>query len=395
MTEGLKPTRIEALRQSRHILPTITDYLPDDTRMVYGDRVSFYRKLHEDTGAQSIRTEFRMKRLIHEDRIFDDKTAESYVESLKAMKEAGLKDPTIVLFTPDTWMQKLAKDNPQEFIDVYALFVKKVLSLSEEAGVLPRQLQVMNEVNFKFQTGQPMELVAQMIQKTQEICDTNGHPDIHIMTTIAVIGKTWKEYTTKLIDKAGDSLDTVGFDWYPGTYVETAIQLPNIIQGARSVLASLAQGKSLVDAMATFSKASNKRTLEDSKAFRGFGRVDPYEWIYEQKDHGVLKGKTVVLAETGVTALSPDSRFQQLGYDRIIQSLDHFLLSKGQKGNDLFSEIMFFTGGHHEGVDTRTPEGMLDFIPWTLVRKDKEGVWQTTEAGKQLKNLIQTRISPL
>lgn len=351
-------TGIELSRRQRSIETFVTDYLPDDEKMSYDGRVGFYRLLKNGLGIDSVRTEFRMKRLIQPDRTFNEATASVYVDSLRAMKEAGLGEPTLVLFTPAKWMEKEAAESPDHFLELYRSYTERIKSLCQVAGSTPKYIQVMNEINTHWQTGTSFDRVIDMIMITREVF-SHDFPNTKIMTTVLTVpAKGWKEFTAKLVERTGNNLQAIGFDYYPGIY-ENPAGVPLI-------------GK---------------------PPFEAFGGTTPYDWIADQKSEGILKDKDVILAETGATALSSVSRFQQFGYDRIVQSLDHFLLGREREGqNDTFAAVGFFTGGHHEAVDTKTPGGFLDFKPWTLVRKNKLGEWTLTNAGSRLKHLIQTRL---
>lgn len=290
------------------------------------------------------------------------------------MKEAGLNAPTIVLFTPADWMYKQAKTNHEQFLDLYGRYAKGVAEICRGKGVAPARVQVMNEVNTSFQTKVGFETTIALIKKTAEIFKKDFSETKIITTVLTEPSKDWREYTTKLIKTVGDNLDGVGFDYYPGTY-EYPAGIPKI-------------GK---------------------KPYEAYAGATPYRWIADEKMHGVLKDKEVILAEIGVPALFRDSskipgfkfvgydyRQQQFGYDRILQTLDHFFLETERKGvlaHEIFSAIGFFTGGRVEGVDTKAPGG-VDFFPWTLVRKNSAGVFEPTNAGRRLKDLIRTRINP-
>lgn len=352
---------VEAARFGRKIEPFITDYLPDDTSFGYGDRVKYYQRLKDTLGIASVRTEFRMKDMINTDGGWNETTALRYGDSLKAMKEAGLDSPTIVLFTPADWMYAQAKTNPQQFVDLYGRFAGRVAELCHQTTVAPSRVQVMNEVNTQFQTKVGFETTIALIQKTAELFKKD-FPETKIITTVLTEPvKDWREYTTKLLKSAGDNLDGIGFDYYPGSY-EYPANIPVI-------------GK---------------------KPYEAFAGKTPYPWIAAEKQQGVLKGKEVILSEIGVPALSAESKFQRFGYDRIVQTLDHFFLNLERGGvpaHEVISAIGFFQGGRVEGVDTKVPGG-VDFFPWTLMRRNKNGVFEPTNAGRRLKELIRTRINP-
>lgn len=360
-TEIQTDFNVEAARFGRKIEPFITDYLPDDASFDYDSRVTYYRSLKDTLGIASVRTEFRMKDMINTDGGWNETTASRYNDSLRAMKEAGLDAPIIVLFTPADWMYEEAKTNPQQFVDLYGRCAEGVAELCRKTTVAPSRVQVMNEVNTQFQTKVGFETTIALIQKTAELFKKD-FPETKIITTVLTEPvKDWRKYTTMLLKSAGDNLDGIGFDYYPGSY-EYPANIPFV-------------GK---------------------KPYEAFAGKTPYSWIAEEKQHGILKGKEVMLTEIGVPALSPESKFQRFGYDRIVQTLDHLFLDLERGGvpaHEVFSAVGFFQGGNVEGVDTKAPGG-LDFFPWTIVRKNKTGVFEPTNAGRRLKDLIRTRINP-
>jgi len=369
---------IEAARHARKVEAFVTDYLPDDPTFSYEDRVEYYRKLKDHLGVSSLRTELRPKDMLDEEGNFVESTVKRYEDSLKAMKEAGVSMGVLVLFTPSKSQYELAKKNPEQFVYLYEKCAQKSAAMCLEAGVTPTRVQAMNEVNTSFQTKVGLETTIKLIQKTSEAFKA-AFPEAKIITTVLTAGaKDWQGFTRTLVEKAGASLDGVGFDYYPGTY-ENPAGVPII-------------GK---------------------KPYEAFAGTTPYRWIADEKLHGILRGKDVLLAEIGAPAVVPedipdapkiarnilaklryDYRHQRFGYDRILQTLDHFFLDAERKGvaaQNIFSAIGFFQGGRVQGVDTKAPWG-IDFVPFTLLRKDAKGTFQPTEAGKHLSYLIQTRL---
>ncbi len=150
MEAGNRGFNIETSRQTRKVEAFITDYLPDDKSFGIIERVFYYRILKNELGVSSVRTEFRLKDLFDRDGNINPEVASRYSDSLKAMKEAGLESPTIVLFTPAKWMYETAGKSPEKFVGLYEKCAEKVNSICLETGVAPRRVQVMNEVNTGF-----------------------------------------------------------------------------------------------------------------------------------------------------------------------------------------------------------------------------------------------------
>ena len=147
----------EADRTQRDIIPMGTDYLPDDPNYDFGKRVEYYKKLHSEFGLEEIRTEFRLKTLIPKsekgkpiDKIqFDQTVRKRYVESLQAMAEAGMKNPTLVLFSPDKWQVEPGAETEytnEDVSELYRRFTEEIKQICVEASVTPKYIQVMNEI---------------------------------------------------------------------------------------------------------------------------------------------------------------------------------------------------------------------------------------------------------
>lgn len=396
---------VEIPRTPRRIEAIIKDFRTDERNTSYSDQVAHYSKLKE-MGLNSVSWEARMMRLIKPDRTFDSEVAKAYENSLKAMKEVGMNPSTVVLFTPEKWMVELAKSSPDEFKKLYRDYATEVKDIYKRAGAKMKYVQVMNEINTPFQTIFDIDQCVDMIKITKEVFH-NEFPDAKIMTTLitdAGLPKTtggqkdWQVWTKRLIEKAGNALDSIGFDYYPGTYWKTAIKIPRFITDARTILTAIKNQKD--PTLALFIER-NKNDLGYSNAFQAFGDVEPYKWVLDEKtkENGILRDKEIVFSETGAPAFGEDEkfqRFQKFGYERMVQSLSHLLSTyendpkHPRKAEDLVAAIEFFTGAATPAVDTKFPG---DFTPWTLLRKDAKGDWAPTEAAKQLKYLIQSRIN--
>ena len=357
-------TSIKRYRDSRRILPFISDYLPDQRDLPFDQRVAYYKQLKEELGLHTVRTEFRMRHMMNEDGSFNKDVVDSYRSALRAMKEANLEPPIIYLFSPPKWFIELEAKNPDMLRTRFRSYVGAVRDLYKQAGCEPSYIQVMSEVNWSFHTPLSLKTLGDLFDIAGEVFE-RGKGGPKIMTTVHVgntsASKNWKEFVTNFMNAHGSKLDALGFDYYPGSY-EYPAGIPVI-------------GK---------------------KPFEAFGGKTPYEWFSQQKDNGILRGKDVIIAEIGVPGLTRESKLARFGYDRIVQSLDHYLLTqerKGIKGHDIFGAVGFFAGAEFPNVYTMVPGG-LDFHPWTLLRKTTEGKWAPTNAGRRLKHLIETRLYP-
>lgn len=370
-------------RQARRIPVFLSDYLPDAMTMKPEDRTTYYTLLKDKLGFQFVRTEVRMGEMIKPDGSFDEEVFHVYGDSLRAMKEAGLDKPAIVLFSPAKWMHKLADENPEEFFTLYQRYAEKVRDLCGKVDVQPRYIQVFNELNFPMQTSLSLEQSVRLIEISHNVfkVENQAAEKPSIITTVytnasekpprfpivpkGIIGKIpfwndWRAFVKELTAKVGDKLDGIGFDYYPGSWDTPAIRILGI----------------------------------GRKPFDAFGVITPYHWIVDQKLRGILKDKDIFLSEIGVPGISRNSDFSRFGYDRIVQSLDHFLLSLQREGHDvnkIFSGIGFFRGADFTGVGNKAIGG-LDAFPWVLIRKDENNEWTLTSAGRRLKHLIKSRL---
>lgn len=360
-------TSIQRYRESRRIVPFISDYLPDQRNLPHDERVAYYKQLKEDLGIHTVRTEFRMRHMMNEDGSLNKDVVDSYRSALLAMKEAKLEPPIIYLFSPPKWFIELEKSNTDQLRTRFKAYAIAVKELYRQVGFQPSHIQVMSEVNLRFHTPLSFKTLGDLLDIAGEVFE-RGKGGPKIMTTLHVgnidVGtmsesKNWKEFIYRFMKEHGSRIDALGVDYYPGSY-EYPAGIPVI-------------GK---------------------QPFEAFGGKTPYEWISQQKENGILQGKDIIIAEIGVPAITSESKFARFGYDRIVQSLDHFLLTQEQKGiqgHDLIRAIGFFAGAEFPNVYTMVPGG-LDFHPWTLLRKTKDGKWAPTNAGRRLKHLIETRI---
>jgi hypothetical protein len=403
----------KGLRAVRTIFRGITDYLTDDVSLSHGERVDYYSKLHSDLGITLIRSEMRMDDMkegttsnISKEHISPEQIKSTYIDSLKAMKEAGIKDVAIVLFTPSERQKDLLQNNFDEFKNEYAKHTKEVLDCCLQAGVKPAYLQVMNEVNMSFQTEAKLSQIVDLVKLTKQMTKDAGiYPDTKVMTSIAVMSTTnqknsmidtlsdfalrkssprlfeWQNDIKTLIEGCGDSLDSLGVDYYPGTYTRQAFSF-------------------------------GKQELTKSRPFETFGDTSPYDYIFSQKKDGFLKHTELIITETGVPTMSKDSRWGQLGMGRILQALDMELL-KFQKqelstknmdiheleSNSLLRGFIAFTGGNSEEVKTKVPrmnmfgqkQFAVDFTPWTFMRKNVDGAWEMTETAKRFGQMCDSK----
>lgn len=370
-------------RLQRQIPVHLSDYTPDAPYMSKEEKKNYYEFLRDRLGIYRIRTEFRMNHMIREDGSFDEEVMRSYKESFIAMGEAGLEKPTLVLFTPAPWMYKLARENPKEFNALYKRFAEKSRDICQASGMEPEYVQVMNEVNFPAQTQLPLGHVVELIKITHEVFKEHNPAaeKPSIITTVytnaqetppkwkfmpkTLIEKVpfwmdWRGFVKDLVEEAGDNLDGIGFDGYSGSWDIPALPILG------------------------------------NKPFDAFGVVTSYEWAIQEKLFGILKGKKVLFTETGAPGISKESVFARFGYDRMIQALDHLLLKYQREGcdvNEILSGVGFHRGADFSSIGNKTP-GIIDPLPWLLVRKDKDGRWVLTAAARRIKHLIGTRLNP-
>ncbi|OGG26019.1 hypothetical protein A2960_05695 [Candidatus Gottesmanbacteria bacterium RIFCSPLOWO2_01_FULL_39_12b] len=375
---------VEERRPLRAILPYISDYLQHIPGLTYVERVGYYRMLKEDLGIHTVRVEFKMGHLMNSDDSVNHETRQRYLDSLRAINEAGLSNPIIYLHRPSKKMEKQAKKDPGQFYQLFRKIAQETKAICQEAGVFPQYLQVMSEINTRFQTQFSLPLVVQMIDIADSVF--SDHPQTKLMTTILCgeIAGDWRAYTAQLVQEAR-ALKAVGFDHYPGSYNNPA-GIP----------------------------------LVGKPPHEAFADITPFKWIASEKTKrdGILYGKDILIAETGVPALFKDSviklgenivplpfneREQRYGYDIIVRELDRFLLPLEKQGSvNIFQGIGFFSAAELDpkAIGSTAPWA-LDATPWTLLRQQMQKLgkgntyrWRKTPAAKRLKTLIETLIYP-
>lgn len=386
--------RPSLLRMDRHPLIGVSDYFTDDPKQTKESFIEYYRSLHETLGVDAIRSEFRMMHLIDDQTkdaqqtLFRPDVHDRYRTALEAMHEAHI-EPTIYLFNPSPWMYELATTEPARFMDIYTDYVHEVVDIFRESNVTPAYVQIMSEINWKAQTPLPLEQVSQMIQETSKIFKDRNQPEaiqkIKLMTTFSInsmpfpqaprspvdrivepiisskipASRTWQQDMHDVVTACGDDLDCVGIDFYPGSYDKQSY---------------------------SFGPSS----LDKSRPYAVFGNVTPYEWIFDQKLHGFLTRKDIIIAETGVFSYTPDSRHAQFGMARILQSLDGLLLKYQQEGNDcdtLLKGFFAFAAADNDSIHTMFP-GKIDWKPWTLLRPDKNQEIKPTKTAAMFRYML-------
>ncbi len=372
------------LRQSRTILPFITDYLEHIPGASYQERVAHYKMLKEELGIHTVRVEFKMGHLMKEDGSVNTETRQRYLDSLRAIKKAGLTEPILYLHRPSKMMEKQARKHPDQFHQLFERVAQETKAICADADLFPQYLQVMSEINTRFQTELSIDQVTRLIEIADKVF--SDHPKTKLMTTILCgrIAGNWQAFTAQLVQKA-KTLKAVGFDHYPGSYAYPA-GIPIV-------------GKPPAEA---------------------FADISPYVWIAEQKsqDEGILKDKDVLIAEIGVPALFQDSdiklgknkirlpfneREQRYGYDIIMREFDHFLLGQERQGyTHIFQGFGFFSAAEldPQAIGATLPRA-LDATPWTLLRSSKPipgqevtSPWRKTPAAERLRTLIETLLFP-
>ncbi|MEW6586682.1 MAG: hypothetical protein AB1442_13885 [Nitrospirota bacterium] len=238
--------------------------------MTLQEREAYCAMLRRELGIQALRTEFRMRRLIsgHDkdgNVTFDENTARAYKESLEAMRKAGLKGPTITLFSPTDEMQNMARKSPDSYAFLFEHFVTKVRDICQEAGVVPGYIQVWNEINLPFQNQLPLDRIVDMIEIASNVfkSDPKFKEETKIITSLYTtsspspeeesltmkrlrrvardLGKEkvipqlvdWRKDTREIINRAGPYLDGLGFDAYHGTYERYAFPNLKLLSPAR------------------------------------------------------------------------------------------------------------------------------------------------------------------
>ncbi len=211
--------------------PNVEIYVTDHN-LRYPDAVSvedeyeLYKEM-KDHGISSIRFDWDWKDVAPQPGVTDKNFLDRYIGAIKAMEEAGLEPPTLVLSNPPEWAAKLYRNDKEKFFKAYEEYVRSVGETLGQANVKIKAAQIFNEINHsllsKYVDIKDIPKITGIVRN--ELSRTQ--PDLKISTSLIVSNVNDRIAKTVGLPKVSDfiaryklmlkeNFDRVSVDFYPG-----------------------------------------------------------------------------------------------------------------------------------------------------------------------------------
>lgn len=296
----------------------VTDHSADNA-----DTAENLKELYADIkkdGIDFVRSDWRWKNIEPKEGNFNENNLERYKKARETMKEAGLKEPTIILSDLPDWTKELYKTDKEKFFVAYRQYAEKIRdSLNEDEQSKISRIQILNELNNKIYTPIEVEDVGRMCDITKEIFK-EYNPDLKLSVTVLAgnisklssrlgAGEKIKDFLPKL-KEIKDKIDIISVDYYPGLWhlpLKEANWKPKNIFKQLGLL---------------------KETFEEIESW----------------------GKEYELGEVGLPTKSPwgGEKTQRYFYDTFFRAYKHLLLNFRSRGIKLPSQV-----GFYEAIDEK------------------------------------------
>lgn len=219
----------------------ITDHSLDYPNLASQKKLrQLYKDIKHD-GIESIRYDWRWRKINPQMGIFNQKQISLYVKAAKIMKDVGLAEPTIILSDPPDWAKIIYRYDKDLFFEAYKDFITAIKnSLKEEKSLKISRVQVFNELNNPFCSPVKIEDIPKLCQITREVF-SDYNPNIKIMLNLLLGNLT--EFQGKIISfltshltfrdfplqksiweylfelkKQSLNFDIIAIDYYPGVW---------------------------------------------------------------------------------------------------------------------------------------------------------------------------------
>lgn len=178
-----------------------------------------------DSGVTQHRFDIRWGKTAPEDNgSFDAPYLTRSADVAETGKKSGL-DAIVNLSAPPKWAMKLLKHDSGEFLRRYEEYAVTVRDTLAGRGVVPKTIQVFNELNNPVYTPKPlMEILPDVIRTVRKVygdkTDISGTVIIGNIASPGVkagLAMHYRRFMEKFRDTLG-MLDRVGIDYYPGLY---------------------------------------------------------------------------------------------------------------------------------------------------------------------------------
>jgi hypothetical protein len=201
----------------------ITDHSADSELTGSPEKLhELYADIKKD-GIESVRYDWRWRAIEPQQGEYSADQLARYSRAKDIMREAGLKEPTIILSDLPEWAKKLYKENKEGFFEEYAKYVAEVKrSLEASGGKKVSTIQILNELNTSVYTSIKIEDLSRLSHITREAF-RDYNPEIKLMVTLLasnttkLVGTPIEQYLPEL-EKVKDAFDIVAVDYYPGMW---------------------------------------------------------------------------------------------------------------------------------------------------------------------------------
>jgi hypothetical protein len=180
-------------------------------------------------GMSSIRFDWDWKEVVPSEGGLNQAVLDKYTAAMEAMKETGLKPPTLVISNPPEWAAKLYRKDKEGFFRVYEGYVGTVAEALAKTGLKVEEAQLFNEINhaflFKYIDLEDLPRTAGIVRNAMG----RVQPDIKLQTSLivssfndAIAEKTKQPTLDEFFAQHGqmlrDNFDRISLDYYPGMW---------------------------------------------------------------------------------------------------------------------------------------------------------------------------------
>lgn len=203
----------------------ITDHSADNAVTGMPERLLPLYRAIKSNGIESIRYDWHWRIIEPAQGKYDVVALTRYAYAARAMVQAGLQDPTIILSNPPDWAKKLYKEDKESFFKAYEQYVREVeLALILAGCPQIACVQVLNELNVTGYNPVDVHDIPTLCRITRNMFSLS-HPDIQIMVTVLAsnslrlpfVGTPIEEYLPRL-KRIRNNFDVIAVDYYPGMW---------------------------------------------------------------------------------------------------------------------------------------------------------------------------------
>lgn len=243
--EKFDAEQVEAKEQAPG--PGIEFFVTDHNLRLKGVSIERQKELYaemKEHGLSSVRFDWDWREVMPEPGRVSEETLELYLDAVRAMAEAGLEPPIIVMSNPPEWAADLYKRDKEAFFVEYERYIETLASALERTGLRVDEVQLFNEINhgliFRYIDLEDIPRAAGIARRTLG----RVAPDVKLMTSLILanvnertiqginavkrVTDAGSEHSSRIpeldefLERYGEmlkaSFDRVAVDYYPGTW---------------------------------------------------------------------------------------------------------------------------------------------------------------------------------